>query len=61
MKNKQKKLSPEPQQTGDQGWWYYEENGGILVYVAEYRDPFLIPWRKLRASLKRKDAAKAIP
>ena len=59
---KKNKLSLEPQQL-DMGW-YYEDNGGIEVYidfVAQQNRTgpakIKIPWRKLRASLKRKDSA----
>lgn len=44
--------------------WYYEDNGGISVYISVQK-PLVendtvwltIPWRKVRASLKRKDAS----
>lgn len=39
--------------------WYYEERAGIAVYE-EFRGLLaVIPWRNLRASLRRKDAALA--
>lgn len=56
------KLSREPQTITD-GCWYYEDRGGIdLVYEIRDGEEYLrtdhikIPWRKLRVSLKRKDA-----
>lgn len=61
---KKSKFSLEPQKL-DRAW-YYEENGGIDIIVdtaafseiSTRRVPIhvKIPWRKLRASLKRKDA-----
>lgn len=67
-----KELSNRPQNLGRApNWnaaikdaWYYEDNGGISVYttfqrqLAETDTVWLtIPWRKIRASLKRKDSA----
>ncbi|KKK73333.1 hypothetical protein LCGC14_2894870 [marine sediment metagenome] len=37
--------------------WWYEENGGVLVYIDAY--PLMelkIPWSTLRNALKRKDS-----
>lgn len=42
--------------------WYYEEPGGLHVYFDSGKGIILvgiIPWRSIRASLKRYDAAKA--
>lgn len=38
--------------------WYYEENGGLLLYIdcgpySKYK--LKIPWRSIRAALRRKD------
>ena len=43
-----------PEIADDAKWWYYEEPEGIEVYS---KDGCIgtIPWRLLRASLKRKD------
>jgi hypothetical protein len=58
------KLSNEPQKTRSKIAWYYEERYGIEVIVG-CRDKdggyiktehVKIPWRNLRASLKRRDA-----
>ena len=46
--------------------WYYEENGGIYLYHSIKGatgqiidvDCVIIPWRKLSASLKRKQSTK---
>lgn len=55
------KLSRKPQNLRP-GAWYYEEFGGIDVIYEIYMNGkfdrmgmIRIPWRKLRASLKRKD------
>ena len=54
-----KHLSLNPKQVTDK-IWYYEELEGIQVchdvhYVNGTVEHFIIPWRMLRASLKRKD------
>lgn len=61
------KLSLDPQPVCD-GLWYYEDNGGIdLIIDFKKLHPLdnpnatkrvMIPWKKLRASLKRKDASR---
>lgn len=62
-----RKLSRDPQHVCD-GLWYYEDNGGISLVIdwaklhpkhETAQKIVLIPWRKLRASLKRKDAKRA--
>jgi hypothetical protein len=63
--NKPTKLSLYPQKINNFNW-YYEEHGGICV-IHEVRDEngehtktdrFMIPWHKLRKSLKRNDSIK---
>lgn len=56
-----KHLSLNPQII-DQRVWYYEQSAGIDIVYEIYdekgylrTDAFLIPWSKLRKSLKRKD------
>jgi len=55
-----KHLSLEPKQINSNAW-YYEEAYGIHIYYdheddyGEVHINFKIPWRMLRASLKRKD------
>ncbi len=50
----------EPQRLGDNAW-YYEEKGGLIVYTRQttINKHAVIPWSKLRASLKRHDEALA--
>ena len=61
MKLSKKNLSRKPQRVTPDAW-YYEENDGIQLYWdMPRRGPALvcvIPWRKLRASLHRKDDKK---
>lgn len=41
-------------------WWYYEEPRGLLVVrrpMTISTNTVLIPWRSIRASLKRHDAS----
>ena len=56
-----KYLSPNPQKINDTNW-YYEEPGGIEIIHQVHSpggylktDHILISWKKLRASLRRKD------
>ena len=55
-----KDLSEDPKDIGERGW-FYEEPGGLEVYVDTVGStpgkPFIgtIPWRTIRAALKRKD------
>ncbi len=58
-----RKLSLEPQNVTKE-LWYYEEPKGILIVHEIYSkneylrtDQLLIPWKMIRASLKRKDNA----
>lgn len=50
---------------GDETWWWYEEPEGICVVVETGAEAALfgrhhklvtIPWKSIRAALKRKDA-----
>ena len=36
--------------------WYYEEKNGIAIYIDGERQG-IVPWFKLRASVRRKEAA----
>ena len=40
--------------------WYYEQRGGIAVYWEGHGLTAVIPWRNLRASLKRKAEAEVL-
>ncbi len=43
------------------GVWYYETRGGLELYWQPDRGPRLvciIPWRSIKASLKRKEATR---
>lgn len=54
-----KHLSRRPHQHDKStGWWWYEETGGIEIYHGNpdgRSECLLIPWRCVRAALKRKD------
>ena len=54
-----KDLHRNPHGPGDSSWWWYEDNGGIEIYVAAHpglnAKVIKIPWRSLRAALARKD------
>jgi hypothetical protein len=39
------------------GAWYYEEKNGLIIYH-NGKFIFVIPWRKLIASVKRKESAR---
>jgi hypothetical protein len=47
-------------QTIEAGAWFYEEHDGLSIIVTprEFSIHLKIPWRKIRASLKRKDRKK---
>lgn len=62
-----KHLKREPHEITDRCFWY-EENNGIKIYVdsTDYADDmyshteeYLIPWKDIRAALRRKDLPKA--
>ena len=63
MPNKHLKL--EPHKITDRCWWY-EQSGGIKIYVENtddedkysHTEEYLIPWKHIRAALKRKDLPK---
>ena len=54
-----KDLLQKPKISRDRSWWWYEDNGGIEIYVAAHPglNPKIIKisWRALRAALARKD------
>ncbi len=59
MSNQDLRLIPHKRRKDPDSWWYEEPQG--LWVVVQYRDNGLrylhvqIPWRSLRAALKRKD------
>ena len=50
-------LSRDPHHTKDDGVWWYEEPVGITLFVEQRTKvaTIIIPWRSIRAALKRKD------
>ena len=57
-----KHLKPESHRVNNRCWWYEEEEGiSIVVEHTDEKDKYnhtelyLIPWKDIRASLKRKD------
>ena len=40
---------------GDDDWWWYEESGGICIVTRDVGVLGTIPWRSVRAALKRFD------
>lgn len=54
-------LSLEPQRIEKDHAWYYEEKGGLYVYIGTSGNPIraVIPWRKVVKSVERYQAGKA--
>lgn len=56
MANKHLKLKPHKPKSGL--FWWYEGNDGISIYTGT-GPAMCIPWRAIRAALKRKDKRNA--